>query len=384
GEIEQVLASRPGVRQALVVAHRSDEAPTRLVAYVAVDGGPGDATEVQAALRRDLSERLPAYMVPSSIMVLPGLPLTANGKVDRQRLPAPVYRAAEGGVAPRDATEATLAEVWCSVLRLESVGVHDNFFEIGGDSILSIQVVARANQAGLAISTRQLFEAQTIAELARVAQGATGVQAPQEDIEGAMPLLPIQRAFLEDGDVDRHHFNQSVLLETPAGFELSRLRALVAALYARHDALRLRFEATASGWRAAHAARTAEMVAASCVHERLPGPVSSSAAFIAERCTHWQSAFDLASGPLLRAVWFEGTSPDEGRLLLAVHHAVVDGVSWRILLADLERAHAQQEAGEAIALPAKTSSFRQWGEALAGYAQSPALAAEGAYWQAQA
>ncbi|WP_341829851.1 amino acid adenylation domain-containing protein [Tahibacter aquaticus] len=380
GEIEAALLACAGVREAVVVAREDVPGEKRVVAYLVA----AQADDLVERLRVQLAARLPAYMLPAAFVLLPALPLNSNGKVDRRQLPAPDYQAQELYVAPANAVEARLAEIWQQLLRVEQVGVHDNFFQMGGDSILSIQVVARANQAGIHITTRQLFEAQTIAELARLAASQAAVAAPQDAIDGVLPLLPIQQRFLDGDERDRHHFNQAVLLQTPSGFDAAALQALVAAIYRRHDALRLRFTRVDDQWQARHVPLDATMLADSCVVEPLPLQPAEQAAFVTARCSDWQTRFDLAQGPLLRAVLFApADAQDSGRLLLAVHHIVMDGVSWRVLLADLEQAYAQHSRGEPIALRAKTSSLQQWSNSLVDYANSDDLQQERAYWLAQ-
>ncbi|HJU38685.1 MAG TPA: condensation domain-containing protein, partial [Tahibacter sp.] len=332
-----------------------------------------DVDAVAARLRATL----PEYMVPTAWVVLDALPLNASGKVDRRALPPPAHDAHAGDDAPRNAVEAALCDIFAPLLRVERVGIHDSFFAIGGDSILSIQAVARANQAGIAITTRQVFELQTIAAIAAAA-GSTANAHPQHAVDGALTLLPIQRRYLDGDATDLHHFNQAVLLDVPAGFDAAALRTLVRALVERHDALRLRFVRDASGWRADHVPLDAAFVDACVVHEA--APADDADAWLAARCAHWQTQLDLA-GPLLRVVRFDDAATP--RVLLVVHHLVVDGVSWRVLLADMETAYRQLAAGEPVALGAKTASLQQWGDALARLAGSPALADEKAYWLRQ-
>ncbi|KAB7770806.1 non-ribosomal peptide synthetase [Xanthomonas sp. LMG 12462] len=385
GEIETRLLSHDAVREAVVVARRDQDA-TRLVAYVVRTLADEQVNEslFSKELRRYLKQRMPEYMVPSAFVCMEELPLTRNGKVDKRQLPVPDYQLQQAYFAPRTELEARLAELWQQVLRVDQVGVHDNFFEIGGDSILSIQVVSRANQAGIRMSTRQLFENQTVAELATVAACAEEALAPQDEVQGEMPLLPVQRMFLEGEAVDRHHFNQAVLLTTPPDFDLQTLDAVLAALYARHDALRLRFTEDADGWQARHVPLHPDMVLESRALERLEGSDSTWAAQVSARCADWQRRFDLADGPLLRAVYFPSWTGDGGRLLLAVHHIVVDGVSWRILLDDLQLAYSQIQRGQSIQLGRKSASFQRWGQTLEAYACDPALLQEKAYWAAAA
>jgi amino acid adenylation domain-containing protein/non-ribosomal peptide synthase protein (TIGR01720 family) len=376
GEIEGRLATHEAVAENVVIARR-DGNVARLVAYVVLRTTTDEASPSPRDLRAHLARQLPEHMLPSAFVMLDRLPVTSNGKVDRRALPAPSldFHAA-GYVGPRNEVEARLATIWAQLLRVERVGVEDDFFEIGGDSILAIQVVARSNQAGIAITAGQLFEARTVAALACLAGTAARIDAPQEAIEGEQQLLPIQRAFLYDGDVDAEHFNQAVLLETPPDFDGAALHAIVGAIHTRHDALRLRFTRDASGeWQARYA--PADPSASLVVVESL-GPD------ITARCSAWQTAFDLTTGPLFRAVWFEAAAGGTGRLLLVAHHLVVDGVSWRILLSDVETAWRQVAAGEPVTLTAKTSSFAQWAQALEAWKASDAARDEAIYWKAPA
>ncbi len=367
GEIEAQLLGQAEVREAVVIA-RNAGGDKRLVAYVVPTRSGGDEVTLIDELQRALKQVLPEYMVPSAFVVLAAFPLNSNGKIDRNALPEPDWQLTSSYVAPRNETETKLAEIWAKLLKLDRVGVEDNFFAIGGDSILSIQAVSRAHHAGIAITTRQLFESPTIAALAVLASDGVARAMPQEAVSGTLALLPIQRQFLEEDTHAPHHFNQSLLFVTPEGFDARFLRDMVRALYERHDALRLTFGETA-----VHRELSEAMLDAAAIVE------SETEGSVTARCTHYQQAFDLANGPLFRAVWFA----EARRLLLVAHHIIIDGVSWRILVGDLEQAFAQYQAGDPIALAPKTSSFQQWGAALEAYATSDALAAEKHYWLGQ-
>ena len=207
--------------------------------------------ELVQYLRRVLKEKLPDYMVPPTFVVLETLPMTPNGKVNRQSLPPPDivrFQAAGTFVAPRTTAESILAGIWAEVLRLERVGIHDNFFALGGDSILSIQIIARANQAGLRLSSKQLFQQQTIAELATVAGVAPAIQAEQGLVIGPVPCTPIQHWFFEQDIPDPHHWNQAILLEVRQPLDVSALEQVVQHLLVHHDMLRARFRREADGW----------------------------------------------------------------------------------------------------------------------------------------
>ena len=385
GEINSQLIRQPGVKDSLVMVKNSG-GEKRLVAYVVPDV-PMDEDfrefKYVEQLRQAVKQSLAEYMVPAVFMVLPSFPLTVNGKIDRRALPEVDIstQLEESYVAPSNPTEQKLCEIWQRLLRIERIGVHDNFFQLGGDSILSIQVVSRANQAGIGITTRQLFGNQTVAELAALATEAVVTDTPQEAMAGEIALLPIQQSLLMTNKGFVNHYNQAMLLVPPSALDFDMLKKIVKALYHRHDALRLRFGSARAIWRASHVPFDDAMLEASCLNEALPDDFAPGDDSVTQRCEYFQRSLDLEKGPLLKAVYF--SHPEHPRLLLVVHHMVVDGVSWRILLADIELAFAACLAGMEISLPPKSSSFQQWGATLTEYAASARLASEKDYWQAQ-
>ncbi|MFP2903239.1 condensation domain-containing protein, partial [Corallococcus sp. 4LFB] len=278
-------------------------------------------------LREALKARLPEYMVPAAFVVLDALPLSPNGKVDRKALPKPEATAetSEAYEAPRTRTEETLASVWARVLGVKRVGVKENFFTLGGDSILSIQVVAKAGQAGLKVTPKQLFQHPTVEQLAKVVEQGRGVVGEQGLVEGEAALTPIQRWFFERQLPQAHHFNQAVLLEAKEGVEAERLEEALKALVAHHDALRLRYEKGAGGWTQHHAG-----VGPGPYLRRLDVSASSDESeALAKAAKELQGSLRLDEGLLLRALLVERSEGKPSWLLLAVHHLAVDGVSWR-------------------------------------------------------
>jgi non-ribosomal peptide synthase protein (TIGR01720 family) len=322
-------------------------------------------------------------MVPSFFVQLKAMPLTANGKVNRQMLPAPDASRPElkdSYVPPRTPLEEKLANLWAEVLKVERVGIQDNFFELGGDSIISIQIVARAHQVGIELAPKQLFENQTIAELAAVASLNQDVMAEQGMVTGSVPLTPIQHWFFEQNQPDSHHWNQAVLLQVQQALDPVLLQKAVQRLLEHHDALRLRFVKAESGWEQINADFNG-MVPFQCLDLSTLSPEQQKAA-IEEAATELQTSLNLAEEPLMRVALFN--LGDSQRLLIVIHHLAVDGVSWRILLEDLQTAYKQLSRGETIALPAKTTSFKHWAERLRKYAQSEVVRQEQDYWLAQA
>ncbi|MBN5518265.1 amino acid adenylation domain-containing protein, partial [Pseudomonas aeruginosa] len=382
GEIEARLREQTAVREAVVVA-QAGASGQQLVGYV-VPQDPALVEDVGAqaacrdALRKALKERLPEYMLPAHLLFLPRMPLTPNGKLDRKGLPKPSADQQQRDYqAPRSEVERQLATIWADVLKLEQVGLADNFFEIGGDSIISLQVVSRARQLGIHFTPKMLFEAQTIGALAPLAEGGTQVLAiDQGPVTGVTPLLPIQQGFFAEEVAERHWWNQSVLLEAREPLDARHLEQALRGVLAHHDALRLSFTREAAGWTARH--RGVEEGAAALLRVARVADLAALRALADEV----QRSLDLADGPLLRALL---ATFDDGsqRLLLVIHHLVVDGVSWRILFEDLQTAYRQLLAGQAVELPAKTSAFRDWAERLRTFAGDGGLDGELAYWQGQ-
>lgn len=332
-------------------------------------------------VRSYLDERLPSYMIPASFVVLDSLPLTPNGKVDLKALAPPestTSNSRRSDAQPSTPIEAALVRIWKQVLGLEHVGVRDNFFQVGGDSILSIQVVARARQAGIEITPKQFFQHQTIAELAAMVSTASTSDAGQLEVSGVVPLTPIQKWFFEQELEDPNHYNQAVLLQVPAAVDEETLRRAFRHVLSHHDALRLRFTRGDTEWQQSFVPLDNDLPFA--VHDLITLSDSRQSEAIEEFCARTQGTLNLSSGPLLRMVLFNLGPNKPSRLLTVVHHLVIDGVSWRIFNEDLWTAYAQLSRGEAVDLPRKTASFQQWSQHLAAQAQTPTIKAEETYW----
>lgn len=374
-EIEACLRTHPDVRDAAVAA-KTQGAGRQLVAYV-VPRRRDDAGAFMQDLGRHVEAALPVHMRPSRMVLLEALPLTPNGKLDRNALPEPLL-AQEAHLAAEGEVETTLCAIWREVLGLEQVGASDNFLALGGDSILSLQVVARARRAGLVLTPRQVFELQTVRALAAVVERAPGpVRGTARPVVGErLPLLPIQRHFFSTPIPHRAHWNQAVLLKPSELLDPATLRTALAVVVRHHEALRLRFEPAAGAdlWTA--------------VQGPLDGPEllweqdAADEAALTARCEAAQASLDLEEGPLLRAL-LARLADGSQRLLLAVHHLVVDGVSWRILLEDLQAAYGMIRQGEEPRLPAPTSPLRDWAVALEAHARAGGFAREIDYWRHQ-
>ncbi|WP_156749946.1 non-ribosomal peptide synthetase, partial [Mycobacterium sp. E2479] len=360
-EVQAALAAMDGVAQAVVVAREDRPGDKRLVGYVI---GSVDPSEIRAAL----TERLPGHMVPAAVVALDALPLTPNGKLDTRALPAPWYQDVDHYRAPTNAVEEILADIYAEVLGLERVGVDDSFFELGGDSILSMQVVARARAAGLICRPRDIFVEQTVARLALVAGMSDGKTGPIDEGIGPLVATPIMR-WLQGVEGPVEQFNQTVVVLAPAGVTEADVVVLLQALLDRHPMLRLRVDDDgARGW-SLHVPEVGSVDAGAClrsVHE-LSDEVLISA----------RSQLNPAVGVMLSALWV-GTT---GQLVVMVHHLAVDGVSWRILLEDLNIAWAQHRAGQPVDLPVTGTSFVSWASLLDQKAQSPEIAGLAEGWR---
>ncbi|MFE7524170.1 amino acid adenylation domain-containing protein [Kitasatospora sp. NPDC057542] len=375
GEIEQALTRHPDVARATVVVREDQPGRRRLVGYVISEQDPAELTAYLAA-------SLPEYMVPAAIVRLEQMPLTAHGKVDRRALPEPTTTAAgRATVEPRTSDERTMAAIWAETLGVERVGVTDDFFDLGGDSILSIQVVFKSRRAGLQVSSSDLFRHPTVEQLVAAAGQDRQVEATQEAEAGEVPLTPIQHAFFARNTAAPQHLVQSIHVELAADVHEAALRAAIEAVVAHHDALRMRYELDEQGhwsqWNlAAETGELFERHDLSGLPDEELLPAMDRLAAVAD------TSFDLTEGPLLRAVLFDLGADRRAHLHLTVHHLVIDAVSWRVINHDLDLAYRQALDGEPIDLGAKTSSFRQWATRFAAHAADGGFADQAAHWDA--
>jgi len=375
GEVEAALMAQPGVREAAAIVHEPAPGTRRLAAYVAA--GEGVTAD---GLRAGLRATLPEYMVPPAIVLMDALPRTPTGKLDRRALPAldPAAAARGDGTAPRTRAEEVLARIWAEVLGRDRVGVHDNFFELGGDSILSIQVIVRAAREGVRVALRQVFQHQSVAELAAAAETAPPVEAEQGPVTGDAPLTPAQRWMLERGLPRPAHWNMALPLEARARLDAGLLRRAADAVVAHHDGLRTRFlSSDDGGWRA----WTDEPGPAAFDHFDLSAVPDAAVEAEMEACAaEVHAGMELAAGPLFRVALFDLGPDRPQRVLLAAHHLVVDAVSLPVLAEDLEAAYRRLADGGEPALPPKTTSFRDWARRLGERARAPEVVAQAAWW----
>lgn len=349
-----------------------------------LDNGISSAQGVEA-LCRVLEQSLPQIIVaPDDLETLladskqGAQPNTAAKSATRAVHHRP--RLKDAFVPPQTETEQLIADFWRELLGIETIGIHDNFFELGGDSILSLRIVARANQAGLTLRPNDIFKHQTVAELAAVAGTSDAVQAEQGIVTGNVPLTPIQKWFFEQELTDQHHWNQAVLLELPNGGQPALIEAVIKHLLAHHDALRSVFKYSDHEW----VQHCAELKEAPVAWIDLSGmSEAEQLRAIESECARAQAGFDLSAGPLLQVVGFYSEPGNVSRLLIVIHHLLTDVVSWRILLEDFVTVYGQLSRNQTVALPAKTTSYQQWSNRLTELAQSELIRADLPYWLAQ-
>jgi amino acid adenylation domain-containing protein/non-ribosomal peptide synthase protein (TIGR01720 family) len=384
-EIEERLRDHKSVVDAVVVVREEVERDKRLVAYVVCDH---EEVVTPEELRAYLKSRLPEYMLPAAIVMLEALPFKGSGKVNVRALPAPEeIKIEEDFVGPRTPVEKELARIWQEVLGLERVGITDNFFELGGDSIVSIQIVARARDAGLLITAKQVLKHESISELAAVTKEAHPQITQKHETQGEISvngrwiLTPIQHWFLEQQLPNPHHYNQALTLELKQPVRTDLLEEGLERLIEHHEALRLRFERKARGWKQTIATRETHEIFKCVDLSSLTSEAQT--AEIKRAADEAQSSLHLSEGPIIRAVYFDLGIGRSHRLLIAIHHLAVDGVSWRILLDDMQRTYEQTRCGGEVKLPSKTLSFKRWSALLYAHAQSEAVLQELEYWTAE-
>jgi amino acid adenylation domain-containing protein/non-ribosomal peptide synthase protein (TIGR01720 family) len=367
-EISATLSSHPAIKESAVIVREDVPGDRRLVGYVVM--APGQ-TFSAGSLRTHLALHLPDYMIPTAFMELPRLPLNANGKVDRKALPAPaIETVTAAGETPRDNRERAIAEAWCKVLHRETVGIRQDYFELGGDSITAIQIVSFLRRQGWQVHVRDLFRNPTIEKLAPVLNNAAGHRQTRP-LQPRAPLTPVQRWFFDFYRGPVHHFNQSLLLRYRQVLDPARLQTALDAVCERHDALRTVFAENQTGYQ-----QVLSDARPKCSFVDLRGLGSGA---ITAHADGVQRMFDVYHGPLFAASIMR--CDDADRLLLAAHHLVIDAVSWRILIEELQLAYDQTIHDKPIDLGSPPVPWQQWAFGLQQRADCESLLRQLPYWR---
>ncbi|WP_280434293.1 non-ribosomal peptide synthetase, partial [Nocardia carnea] len=386
GEIDAALTAHETVDFAVTTGHKNAAGAVSLVSYVVP--APGATVDI-TAVTGYVAERLPDYMVPASIMVIDRIPLTPAGKLDRKALPEPVFQARTAFRGPRTPVEQVIAEVFAEVLGVDRVGVDDSFFALGGDSIVSIQLVSRAKARGVVFTPRHVFEQRTVAGLASVAESADADSVLQTLVEmpgggvGSMPLTPIVR-FMAERPGSFGRFHQLITLDLPVGVDRETIAAVVGPVIDRHDMLRSRLYTAEGDWIVETAAPGSVDVDALIDHTVFDGTATGAelSEFAAAAVDSALDRLDPENGIVVRFVWLEPDTTDRhGHLVVIAHHLAIDGVSWRVLVPDLVLSAVARSAGQTPELPAPVTSMRTWAHALERNAHSPERLAELEYWR---
>lgn len=371
GEIEKQLLKHKEITEAAVLARDNDFDSKYLCAYLKAD------SKISIdEIRRYLSEELPEYMIPSYFVQLDQLPVTINGKVDRKLLPEPKITATELEVPielPEDETQEILVKVWCEVLGLQQVGIHNNYYSLGGDSIKAIQISSKLRDYNLKVAIRDLLQHQTIDELSKYVT-STDIKASQEMVTGQVKLTPIQKAFFERHYKVENHYNQSIMLYSKMGFNEKFVEKAFEKIMNHHDALRMTFKK--DGYEIIQINKNDDSQSFEFLIYYVA--VEDYESYIEEKVREIQSGIDIEDGPLVKLGLFKTYEGDH--LLVVIHHLVIDGVSWRILLQDFELAYKQLTQKQEISLSSKTDSYKEWAKQIYGYAKSPEIKEQFPYW----
>ncbi|MHA4842635.1 amino acid adenylation domain-containing protein [Flavitalea antarctica] len=377
GEIESALQQCALVSEGVVLARADSLGNKRLFGYV-VPSGNFDSEAIMAYLK----DKLPDYMLPSALIELESLPLTANGKVDRKALPVLDIKeiGKEGFVVPGSEVEKQLASVWQELLGIERVGLQDNFFELGGDSILTIQAASRIKRMGYEVYAKDIFIHQSIGKLSKVIQQRLVEQSNAEQgiLTGVSGLLPIQKQYLEDNSSDLNYYNQSILLAINRAISSEELSHAVDRLLESHDALRFKYFKLNRQWQQEYGSAKANVY----TEDLSKVEKGDYQILIPEIANKYQQSLDIATGELIRVVYIKMPDSEmKNRLFIVIHHLAIDGVSWRILLGDLEEMFNELKNGLERGSRKKSGSYRQWYHALEQYMKSERLLSQLPFWQ---
>ncbi|QLG08796.1 amino acid adenylation domain-containing protein [Bacillus velezensis] len=370
-EIESVLRNQPGISDVAVVALEVG-GDKSICAYLIPTNQEQQLD--MSEIKNDLRDKLPEYMLPGFMMQIDALPLTPNGKLDAKALPELNALAGQEYMPPRTKTEKVITDIFEEILGISPVGIEDSFFELGGDSIKAIKAVSKLREKGYKLSFAALMYQQTPRKIGEnIQMGEVNQVYEQGEINGESPLTPIQLEFFNKNHVVPNHYNQALMLRSDEPFDIPSLKTAITEIIKHHDALRNVYDGQRQITLSTEESKLYDW------YEKDYTKVQDVSKEIEYASDKLQASIDLATGPLVKVGLFHSDSGDH--LLICVHHLVIDGVSWRILLEDLFSGYRQiQETGK-ITLPMKTASYKEWANALTQYAKSEVLSDEIAYWK---
>jgi amino acid adenylation domain-containing protein/non-ribosomal peptide synthase protein (TIGR01720 family) len=371
GEIEQQLLSLEAVKNAVVVPVEDKSGQKSLCAYMT--STTGETKLDIRSIRKQLATVLPDYMVPSYFVTMESIPLTNNGKVDRRALPDPLLQVTTGeDTIPAGETEQFVKKVWADVLGFDNVGMEDNFFELGGDSIKAVQIASRMHDVDLSVNAKDILEHQTVSKLCSSVDFKSHVRQYQQGIiSGIKDLTPIDNWFFSHKFPHPHHYNQSALLELKQEIDLHILEKTFSVLIEHHDGLRLNYDPLKRNlfFNNRHLERPFKI-------EFIEGDIDIEA-----KGREIKGSFDLENDLLIKAALFAVTN-SPFQLLITAHHLVMDGISWRVLLEDLNKIYTALEQGQPVQLSKKSASVAEWQDALRDLVESGKLDKDKEYWDA--
>ena len=369
GEVESKLKEIEGIKDAKVILKDKDGS-SYLCAYVISE------TELWIeAIKYELQKKLPEYMIPTHILQIEKFVLTNNGKIDVSSLPAVDVTIKKEYVAARSETEKVLVEVFKEVFNVAEVGIYDNFFELGGDSIKAIRIISKLREKGYETTVEAMMQNKNAGAIALKIKKAKFDFSEQSEVTGVVHLTPIQDEFFKKNFTNPNNFNQIVLLACIETIDVGFLRQALMEIVKHHDMLRAVYNDCEQKILSIQQSRLFELMYLDYASIKDTLKLQET---IENQSNEIQKNIDLSKGPLLKVAVYHTEFKDY--IFVCIHHLVVDGISYRILIEDLNVAYDLIKKGKEVTLPAKSMSFKKWSKAIRRYANSYLLKREIPYW----
>lgn len=370
GEIEKGILDYPKIKKALVLDYKENDGSKSICAYIERES---DISIKE--LRAHLGKTLPGYMIPRHFVEVDKMPLNSNGKIDRKQLPSIEIseEISQNYVAPRNEIEKALVSAWESILCKNKIGINDNFFDLGGDSIKAIQIIAKLKKSNLKLEMQNIFIYQTVAELSEIAVYDVS-KSYQGSIIGKVGFTPVQKWFIENNFENTDHWNQGYVLYKKDGFDSNVITDVLDKIVVHHDALRMiydlenKIQVNRDINETAYEFRIFNL----SDDDNIDSKINESIELL-------QSKISLTNGILIQVGLFK--TKDGDHLSIIIHHLVVDGISWRTILEDFTTAYYQRLNNEDIILQDKTISYQEWSLKIDEYANSNNFKHEIDYWK---